>query len=204
MKLFSQAFAKIFLKAFADDDVLNREELMKPIAGLLDGNEDIVLTELFICLSSVCEKAPKPIVMMIDEVDSASNNQVFLDFLAMLREYYLDRENTLIFHSVIFAGMYDIKNRKLKIRPESEHKYNSPWNIAADFDIEMGFSAKQIADMLTEYEADYHTGMDILAVAEEIYQYTSGYPYLVSAICKLLDEKLPETEQFTDGKSAWQ
>lgn len=200
---FSQAFAKIFLKAFADEDVLNREELMKPIVSLLDGNEDIVLTELFIRLSSVCEKAPKPIVMMIDEVDSASNNQVFLDFLAMLRGYYLDRENTPIFHSVILAGMYDIKNLKLKIRPESEHKYNSPWNIAADFDIEMGFSVKQIADMLTEYEADYHTGMDILATAEEIYQYTSGYPYLISAICKLLDEKLPETEQFTDGKSPW-
>lgn len=87
---FSRAFAKIFLKAFTDEDVLNREELMKPIAGLLEGNEDIVLTELFTQLSSVCEKAPKPIVMMIDEVDSATNNQVFLDFLALLRRYYLD------------------------------------------------------------------------------------------------------------------
>ena len=31
----------------------------------------------------------KPVVMMIDEVDSASNNQVFIDFLAQLRGYYL-------------------------------------------------------------------------------------------------------------------
>ncbi len=27
------------------------------------------------------------------------------------------------------AGVYDIKNLKLKLRPESEHQYNSPWNI---------------------------------------------------------------------------
>lgn len=200
---FSRAFAKIFLKAFTDEEVVNREELMKPVAGLSDSREDIVLTELFIRLSSVCEKASKPIVMMIDEVDSASNNQVFLDFLALLRRYYLDRENTPAFHSVILAGVYDIKNLKLKIRPESEHKYNSPWNIAARFNVKMSFSTEQIAGMLQEYEADNRTGMDVGAVAEEIDQYTSGYPYLVSAICKLLDEELPETERFDDGKSAW-
>lgn len=31
--------------------------------------------------------------------------------------------------------MYDIKNLKLKIRPEEQHQYNSPWNIAAQFDV---------------------------------------------------------------------
>ena len=68
-------------------------------------------------------------MLMIDEVDSASNNQVFIDFLAQLRVYYLNRESRPIFHSVILAGVYDIKNLKLKIRPDEEHQYNSPWNI---------------------------------------------------------------------------
>ena len=76
----------------------------------------------------------------------------------------------------------DIKNLKLKLRPDEEHQYNSLWNIAADFDIDMSLSAKQIAVMLDEYEVDHQTGMNIVAIAEEIYQYTSGYPYLVSAI----------------------
>lgn len=57
---------------------------------------------------------------MIDEVVSASNNQVFIDFLAQLRGYYLDREKRSIFHSVILAGVYEIKNMKLKIRPNEE------------------------------------------------------------------------------------
>lgn len=80
---------------------------------------------------------------------------------------------------------------------------NSPWNIAASFDIDMSFSVKQIMAMLKEYETDHHTGMDIVSIAEEIYRYTSGYPYLVSAICKAMDEKLPERGIFADTKSIW-
>ncbi len=99
--------------------------------------------------------------------------------------------------------MYDIKNLKLKLRPNEEHQYNSPWNIAADFDIDMSLSAKQIAVMLDEYEADHQTGMNIVAIAEEIYQYTSGYPYLVSAICKIMDEKLPRNAIFAEPQSIW-
>lgn len=174
-----------------------KKELMKDIDAdtfheltLLKDRKGVSIDELFDSFSRICEASGRPIVLIIDEVDNASNNQVFIDFLAQLRGYYLDREDSPIFHSVILAGVYDIKNLKLKLRSDSEHQYNSPWNIAADFDIDMSFSADQISEMLAEYEADYHTGMDIAAVAGEIYQYTSGYPYLVSAICKIIDEKL--------------
>lgn len=53
-----------------------------------------------------------------------------------------------------FSGNIFVKNLKLKIRPEDEHKYNSPWNIAADFKIDMSFSKEEIAEMLKEYEHD--------------------------------------------------
>ena len=161
------------------------------------------LKDLFIRLSRMCRNSAQPIVLMIDEVDSASNNQVFIDFLAQLRSYYLARDEMPIFHSVVLAGVYSIKNLKLKLRPESEHQYNSPWNIAADFEINMSFSTNQIATMLNEYEADHHTGMDIQAVADEIYRYTSGYPVLVSFICKRIDERLCGSEAFQFPKDAW-
>lgn len=169
----------------------------------LKSQNNIFMDSLFEALSRICETAQKPIVMIIDEVDSASNNQVFLDFLALIRGYYLDRENSPALHSVILAGVYDIKNLKLKIRPDDDHKYNSPWNIAANFNIEMSFSVAQTKSMLDEYEADHHTGMDIMTVAIEIIQYTSGYPYLVSMICKILDEMLPESKRFPDPKNIW-
>ncbi len=199
---FARAFADIFVRTLEINAASGMKEMSEPLAKL-SGNYDAGLKELFVQLSRLCSGSPRPIVLMIDEVDSASNNQVFVEFLALLRKYYLNRDETPIFHSVILAGVYDIKNLKLKLRPESEHQYNSPWNIAAKFKIDMSFSADQIAAMLEEYESDYHTGMDIRKMAEEIYQYTSGYPVLVSSICKYMDEDLPEEDGFDELGKAW-
>jgi len=137
---------------------------------------------------------------MVDEVDKTSNNQVFLHFLSILRSKFLGRKSgtDYTFHSVILAGVYDIKNIKLKIMNEgtytpsdSENKiYNSPWNIAADFDIDMSFNPCEIASMLNVYEKDHQAGMHVDSISEEIYSYTSGYPFLVSRICQYIDAKL--------------
>ena len=148
--------------------------------------------ELSKVITCFCESSPKPVVLLIDEVDKSSDNQMFLNFIGMLRNKYLERNEGLgnTFHSVVLAGVYDIKNLKLKLRPDAEKKYNSPWNIAADFNVDMTFHPEEIAQMLNDYENDVHTGMDIKAISEEIYKYTTGYPYLVSAICKIIDERL--------------
>lgn len=140
----------------------------------------------------LCKHCDKKIVLMIDEVDKSSNNQVFLHFLGMLRNKYIKRVGNDIptFWSVILAGVYDIKNMKLKLRLDEEKKYNSPWNIAVDFNVDLSFQAREIATMLQEYENDHHTGMDISSMSEEIFKYTNGYPYLVSAICKFIEESL--------------
>lgn len=126
---------------------------------IADQNADFTLRPLFDKLEDICAASDKPIVLMIDEVDSATNNQVFIDFLAQLRAQYLRRFQQPALKSVILAGVYDVRNLRQKIRPEDEHKYNSPWNIAADFDVDMSFSKDDIAGMLPEYENDYHTGM---------------------------------------------
>ena len=155
------------------------------LQGFADGDErQVTLSRLFRCLSQWCEQSNKKIVLLIDEVDSASNNQVFLDFLAQLRGYYINRDRKATFQSVILAGVHDIKNIKRKISENGEHKLNSPWNIAADYLVDMSFSALDIAGMLKEYEGDHKTGMDINAIAGMIFDYTSGYPFLVSKLCK--------------------
>ncbi len=151
------------------------------------------MDELSALVTEFCGKVSQPVVVTIDEVDKSSDNQLFLNFLGMLRNKYLERNRdseNLTFHSVILAGVYDIKNLKLKLRPDAEKKYNSPWNIAADFNVDMTFHPDEIAQMLCDYENDTHTGMDIKAISEEVYKYTTGYPYLVSAICKIIDERL--------------
>ena len=164
---------------------------------------EVTLSALFILLAKMCRGAEKKIVLLIDEVDSASNNQVFIDFLAGLRQYYLMRRKVPTFQSVILTGVYDIRYVKQKIRSDAEHKVNSPWNIAADFNIDMHFSVEDISGMLEEYEKDHRTGMDIKELSGLIYDYTSGYPYLVSRLCKFMDEEIAGAEDYPDKSSAW-
>jgi hypothetical protein len=141
----------------------------------------------------------KTIVLIIDESDEATNNDIFVRFIKMLRDKYLLRNSgkDCTFQSVILAGVYDIRNLKMKMvlqgnyTPSAgEQMLNSPWNIAVDFDIDMSLSVSEIASMLQEYENDHHTGMDIRRIAEEIRYYTNGYPYLCSRICLLIERKL--------------
>ncbi|MCI8925052.1 MAG: ATP-binding protein [Lachnospiraceae bacterium] len=201
---FTAAFADIFVQAVKGKKIteLDRESVAGLEAIAEEKNMHAGLRKLFKILGNLCGGTAKPLVLMIDEVDNASNNQVFLDFLAMLRDFYLDRKSYPVFQSVILAGVYDIKNLKLKIRPEGEHKYNSPWNIAADFSVDMSFSVEDIAGMLEAYEHDHQTGMEIEKTAGNIYEYTSGYPYLVSGICKLMDEQVGRQKGF-DAGLAW-
>lgn len=200
------AFSKVFLEEFVSAAknlhliFQNDKDILYEIRKRIEVECNLNLTEMFRLLSEVCAYSKKPMVLLVDEVDSASNNQVFLDFLGIMRDYYLTRRDRATFHSVVLAGVYDIKNLKQKIRPDSEHKYNSPWNIAADFNIDMSFSILDISGMLKEYEQDYQTGMDIAYVSAIIYEYTSGYPYLVSRICKLIHDNFIKKEK----RSVWE
>ncbi|MBR6179188.1 MAG: AAA-like domain-containing protein [Bacteroidales bacterium] len=145
-------------------------------------------------ITEFCKHVSKKVVLTIDEVDKSLDNELFLRFLAMLRNMYLDREkfndNNYTFWSVVLAGVYDVKSMKIKIRPDEEHKFNSPWNVAAEYELDMTFNPQEISTMLADYENDHHIGFNIKEISEEIYKYTSGYPVLVSRICKLIDESL--------------
>jgi len=156
-------------------------------------------------ITSLCRTCGKRIVLMIDEVDKSSDNQIFLSFLGLLREKYLkwQQGKDSTFQSVILAGVYDVKTLKLKLHQQEESKYNSPWNIAVDFYMDMSFSAKDIQSMLKEYEQEHHTGMDTAEISQMIYDYTNGYPYLVSRICQIIDERICGTELFTTREAVW-
>ncbi len=141
-------------------------------------------------ITSLCGHAGKGVVLLIDEVDKCSNNQVFLNFLGMLRNKYLDMQEQMdiTFHSVILAGVYDVKNLKLKLRPDEEKRINSPWNIAVDFQVDISFTINDIVKMLEAYSADTGTKLDVWRISEKIHFYTEGYPFLVSLFCKWLYE----------------
>jgi len=168
------------------------EQLFSYLKNIVDVNakhEKISMKEFSDIVSEINMIASKPIVLLIDEVDQAGNHDSFIKFLGLLRNKYLARDKYPTFQSVILAGVYDIKNLKLKVRDEQEHQYNSPWNIAVPFDVDMSLHADGIAGMLRDYQSEHEVSFDENLVAKEIYDYTSGYPFLVSRLCQIIDNK---------------
>ena len=190
--------------AFSNEEkfVIEFINLIEDILNCIDENlsETFKKLSLGVCtlsnlsrlISKFIKKLDKEVILIIDEVDKSSNNQIFLNFLAMLRNKYLDREKgkAITFKSVILAGVYDIKNLKLKLRPEEERRYNSPWNIAVPFKVDMSLHKDGIKNMLDEYKKDKNLTFDTLKSSEFIYFYTNGYPFLVSRLCQIIDEDL--------------
>ena len=133
----------------------------------------------------------KKIVLIIDEVDKSLNNQLFLDFLAMLRNKYLkqNEDEDTTFHSIVLGGVHDVKSMKAKLRPNEEQKYNSPWNIAVDFDIDLSLNQTEIKSMLDDFAKCENIQMDSIALSKKLWYYTSGYPFLVSKLCELMYKK---------------
>lgn len=168
-------------------------------------SEEFPLRDFGKKITALCSRSDREVILTIDEVDKNADNQIFLSFLGLLREKYLKqksgRDHT--FKSVILAGVYDIKNLKLKLHASNSSKYNSPWNIAADFNVNMSLTESKISGMLCDYEQDHHTGMDITCMSRQLYDYTSGYPFLVSRLCKLIDEQISGTREYPDKSSAW-
>ena len=161
---------------------------------------------LFDILSKFCMLVPKPIVLLIDEVDQFSNYNFIVDFLTNLRYQYISKiayENKTTFQSVILAGVQDLQTLKRRMRSEQESIENSPWNIATDFDIDLSLHPLGIANMLEEYKKDYSLTFDQKYFADQIYAYTSGYPYLVSKICEIIDLKISNDANFNSKEKAW-
>ena len=108
---FIRAFARHLVKTAVRENAISEDIKEQLEVFYLEDNKNTTLNLLFDVLSEWCQKALKPIVLMIDEVDSASGHRIFLDFLAQLRLQYLSRRKYPAFQSVVLAGVYDIKSK---------------------------------------------------------------------------------------------
>ncbi len=105
--LFCTAFAKAFVRILqmqADGNKMPQKmqqaaDLLK--AAAFDHPQELDLVELFQYFSDICANADRPLVLIVDETDQAAGHPVFLDFLSQIRGYYIDRDQTPTFQSVI-------------------------------------------------------------------------------------------------------
>jgi hypothetical protein len=151
-------------------------------------------------LYKLCSMSGKPLVLIIDEVDKAAASSPFISLLGNLRLMYLNKYEAKTFQSVILASVIDIKNLKVKIDPISDEKL-SPWNIAADFNIDMSFSAEDIAQMVGDYDEERRIGLNVAEASKVLCDFTSGYPYIVSKMCAIIDGWIADGSH--EASEAW-
>lgn len=189
-------FSNTFIELMCNSIGVTNEDESKKLNSL--GININNLKDLSSVITKFIKTSEKEVVLFIDEVDKSSNNQLFLSFIGMLRNKYLGREleEDYTFKSVILVGLYDVKSLKLKLRGEEEAKFNSPWNIAVDFNIDMSFSEEEISTMLKQYCCENNLDMNIDDISKEIYLFTDGYPFLVSKICQVIDENINSKEEW--------
>ncbi|MCP5049491.1 MAG: AAA family ATPase, partial [bacterium] len=198
---------KMFTTTFLKRLRQTLKRMDNPMVDSLLPEETIPTTfdDLSDAITQMVKTSEKEIVLQIDEIDSSRNNQEFIRFLGMLRAKYLagGRGQDSTFHSVILAGVHDIKNLKIKIRPEDDHQVNSPWNIAIDFKVDLNLSPDQISEMLTKYVDERSVSIDIPLFTDKLFYLTSGYPFLVSYLCKVIDEDvLPKKKVRGENENA--
>ena len=185
---FALGFVSLLARHIKSADLALSEWLSENMVGIKDFNG---VSDL---ITAFANKTSKKLLLIIDEVDKSSNNQLFVSFLAMLRNKYLARKEQKTFHSVVLAGLHDVKSLKLKLRPDDEKKYNSPWNIAAEFKVDMNLYPDEIKFMLDDYVSETGVKMDTESISNRLFYYTSGYPFLVSKLCKVVDEDILPTK----------
>ena len=195
-----QTIAQMFV-----EELFNFFEFPYPnIASFVQEQKELItdMGKLSKFITRLTRHFDKKLVLLIDEVDASSNYDPFLSLLGMFRTKYLNRTKPqhYTFHSIVLVGVHDIKSLKYKLRNPDDVHTNSPWNIAADFKVDMSFNPKEIAPMLVQYSQAENVTMDIVAIAKRLHYHTSGYPFLVSRLCKIVAEEILPTRE---DKSHW-
>jgi hypothetical protein len=109
-----------------------------------------------------CEHNPKPVVLFLDEVDALRDDN-FLAMLYQLRSGFTLREHGGFPQSMALIGLRDVRDYKIRIRPESESLgTGSPFNIKSKSLFMEGFSAAE--------------------VKAELFRLSQGQPWLTNAL----------------------
>ncbi|MEM7403575.1 MAG: ATP-binding protein, partial [Myxococcota bacterium] len=132
-------------------------------------------------LQKWCRHSSKPIVLLIDEIDSLAD-MTLLSVLQQLRNGYCDRIDTPFPQTVVLCGMRDIRDYDMQLdKSKSSGPGPSPFNIKSD-SLRLGdFSLDNIATLYAQHTQQ--TGQQFAdGVCEQVFALTQGQPWLVNAL----------------------
>ncbi len=136
---------------------------------LADVGPELALSE---ALTQWAEAAPRPLVLLIDEIDTLTGDSL-LSVLQQLRAGYPDRPERFP-QSVVLCGLRDVRDYRMGAT-------GSPFNIAAK-SLRLGdFSRDETLALLAQHTAE--TGQPFAPEAQEaVWTQTRGQPWLVNAL----------------------
>ncbi len=124
--------------------------------------------------------SPKPLVLLIDEIDSLVGDTL-LSVLRQLRAGY-DRRPEGFPQSVVLCGVRDIRDYRIRSSSGEVIAGGSPFNIAAK-SLRLGdFTEAETRALVAQHTAE--TGQPFAPKAlDAVWEQTQGQPWLVNALC---------------------
>jgi hypothetical protein len=134
-------------------------------------------------LSAWAAACPKPIVLFIDEIDSLPED-LLISVLRQLRTGYTARGIRPFIHSLALVGLRDVRDYKVKVRPDSESLGTaSPFNIKAESLMLRNFTRDEVAELYAQHTEETGQVFETEAV-ERAFYWTQGQPWLVNALAR--------------------
>jgi AAA domain len=130
---------------------------------------------------------PKPLVILIDEIDSLQD-MALISILRQLRDGYSNRPAAFP-ASLGLIGMRDVRDYKVAAEGSDRLQTSSPFNIKVESLTLRNFYESEIAELYQQHTAD--TGQVFLPDAVQMaFHLTQGQPWLVNALARQLTEEI--------------
>jgi hypothetical protein len=154
-------------------------------------------------LVAYCRSLDKPLVIYFDEADCLGG-ETLITFLRQLRDGYISRGTVPFLHSTALVGLRNLRDYRVKIRPDSETLLTaSPFNIATKSFCLRCFTKQEITELYAQHTAETGQIFEPQAV-DFVFEQTQGQPWLVNAIArnavekkKIKDFSIPITKDLT-------
>ena len=167
-------------------------------AGIADGIRQYALSDevtrdpatgLMSLLSRLAADCGKPLVVFFDEADCLCFDPL-VAFLRQLRNGYVNREDTPFPASVALVGLRNIKDYKMRVRPDGESVGQaSPFNVITKVLPMRLFSETEMRSLYAQHTAETGQVFEEGALAEAC-RLSRGQPYLVNALARWCVEEI--------------
>ena len=148
-----------------------------------------VTSEVRRLFSDLASVVAKPLVVFLDEADCLSYDPL-VAFLRQLRNGYVNREESPFPASLALVGLRNIKDYKMRIRPDGESVGQaSPFNVITEVLPMRLFSEAEMRALYAQHTAETGQAFEEGALAEA-YRLSGGQPYLVNALARWCVEKI--------------